>query len=96
MLTWKLVVRVTISCNIVCRHFCTSGTFLCSLSAAGEVGGGEGRGRGGKREKGGQREEGEEGEEEGEEEREGRGRIEEGRRGRRINTLRCSHIYKSK
>ena len=82
LLTWKLVVRVTISCNSVCRHFCTSGTFLCSLSAAGE---------GGDRERRERREEGEG----GDRERRKRG-IEEGRRGRRIKTLRCLHIYKSK
>ena len=81
MLTWKLVVRVTISCSSVCRHFCTSGIFLCSLSAAGE--------RGGREEGGERREEREEGgeerrerkREEGEEERGGRGRERRGEEG---------------
>ena len=49
MLTWKLVVRVTISCSSVCTHFCTSGTFLFSLSAAGKGEEKEGEARGERR-----------------------------------------------
>ena len=75
-----MVVRVTISCSSVCRHFCTSGIFLCSLSAAGERRGG---GRGGRRERRGEkrgrrgRERRERKREEGEEERGGEKREED-------------------